>query len=126
MRVLQKRALRIILRADNSTRSNELFRTSNVDPIDLRWKKTNVSLLFKIINLPNMPNYLSSRIQMKSNPYMLRNSISLILLPKPKTDFLKRSYIYASSKIFNSLSLDTRQSCNLNTFRCKINKEIFH
>ena len=70
MRVLQKRALRIVLRADFNTRSNELFRMAKVDPIDLRWKKTNVIFLFKIIHLPNMPNYLSCRIQMKPNQYM--------------------------------------------------------
>ena len=125
MRVLQKRALRIVLRADFNTRSNELFRMAKVSPIDLRWKKTNVIFLFKIIHLPNMPTYISCRIQMKSNNYTLRNSLSQILLPKPKTEFLKRSFIYGGSKIVNSLLPDTRQSCNLNTFRSKISKEIF-
>ena len=43
MRVLQKRALRIVLKCDNNIlRSSELFQTLKVDPIDLRWKNTNV------------------------------------------------------------------------------------
>ena len=75
MRVLQKRALRIVLKCDNSIRSNELFQRLKVDPIDLRWKKTNVILLFKTMHVQDMPIYLSSRIQMKRNPYMLRNSV---------------------------------------------------
>ena len=124
MRVLQKRALRIVLKCDNNIRSNELFQRLKVDPIDLRWKKTNVILLFKTMHVKDMPIYLSSRIQMKRNPYMLRNSVSQIYLPKPKTDFLKRSFIYASSKIFNSLPLDTRQICNIKTFLRKISKDL--
>ena len=49
LRVLQKRALRIVLRSDNNIRSSELFHRLKVDPINLRWKKTNVLLLFKVI-----------------------------------------------------------------------------
>ena len=76
------------------------------------------------MHVQDMPIYLSSRIQMKRNPYMLRNSVSQIYLPKPKTDFLKRSFIYASSKIFNSLPLETRQICNIKTFLRKISKDL--
>ena len=76
------------------------------------------------MHVQDMPIYLSSRIQMKRNPYMLRNSVSEIYLPKPKTEFLKRSFIYASSKIFNSLPLETRQICNIKTFLRKISKDL--
>ena len=124
LHVLQKRALRIVLKSDFSTRSSDLYHMTYVDPIDLRWKKTNVLLLFKAMHLQNMPSYLSSRIQMKSNPYMLRNSISQILLPKPKTGFLKRSFTYTSSKIFNSLPLETRQICDINNFTRSIKKDL--
>ena len=98
----------------------------NVDPIELRWKKTNVMLLFKIMHVQDMPTYLISRIQMKSNPYALRNSLIQIFLPKPKTDFLKRSFSYSSSKIFNSLPPETRQITNMNSFQCKLRKDLSH
>ena len=60
----------------------------------------------------------------ESNLQYLSNSVSQIYLPKPKTDFLKRSFIYASSNIFNSLPLETRQICNIKTFLRKISKDL--
>ena len=78
--------------------------------------------MFKVMHLENIPKYLSCLIQFKSNPYMLRNSCSQILLLKPTTDFLKRSFTYTSSMISNSLPLETKQINNTNDFKRRISK----
>ena len=62
LRVLQKRALRIVLQVDYTVSSDALFQRTNVELIDLRWKKTNLMLMFRIIQNQNIPQYLFSRI----------------------------------------------------------------
>ena len=119
--VLQKRALRIILKTDFSISSDVLFQRSGVVPKTRRWQNVNIILIFKCLhNL--VPNYLSNRISLQNHLYSLRNSLVKIHLPLPKTNFKRNSFIYSSAILFNNLPLHIRQIDVPNTFIRKLNK----
>ena len=115
MRVIQNRAVRILIKASPDKRTHEIYEEAKLSPIDNRWETGNLIMLFKAMN--NLtPSYLSSRIQLQENPYNLRNSCYKITLPKPKTEFMRRTFLYSSSKSFNSLPLPVRNTQQLKTF----------
>ena len=115
LRVLQNRAVRILIKACPDKRTHELYDEAKLSPIDNRWKTGNLIMLFKMLhNLT--PTYLSSRIKLSNNSYNLRNSFNRLQLQKPKTENMRRSFLYSSTKLFNSLSQEIRNITNVNVF----------
>ncbi len=49
--------------------------------------------------------------------YELRDSETDLKLPKPKTNFLKRSFQYSASTLWNDLSTEAKKATNLNEFK---------
>ena len=50
----------------------------------------------------------------------LRNQETDLALPKPKTNFLKRSFKYSASMLWNNLSLDAKRATSLHQFKRSI------
>ena len=100
---LQKRAARIITSSDYSIRSSQVFKTLEWHPIKKLMDKRDLTMMFKI--LKNMaPNYLTTMFRKCDNSnYSLRSNNLKLSLPKPKTDFLKRSFSYRGAIAWNSL-----------------------
>ena len=65
--------------------------------------KRDLTMMFKVLR--NMaPNYLTIMFRKCDNSnYSLRSNNLKLSLPKPKTDFLKRSFSYRGAVAWNSL-----------------------
>ena len=70
------------------TRSNVLYQQSGIQPLQSRWKRINVTLIYKCVH-HIAPEYLSNRVSLQNYEYSLRNTLNKILLPKPKTNYFK-------------------------------------
>ena len=100
---LQKRAAQVIISSDYTIRSSQVFETLQWHPIKNLMDKRNLTMMFKI--LKNMaPNYLTTMFHNCDNSnYSLRSNNLKLSLPKPKTDFLKRSFSYRGAIAWNNL-----------------------
>ena len=94
----QTRAARVLC----DIRSADLIEAYPVIPRRLRAKST---LMYKIVNddpAPNLTNSFARRNTSQTN-YHLRNSATDLTVPKPKREFLKRSFKYSGAMIWNQL-----------------------
>ena len=126
---LQKRAARIITSSDYSIRSHQIFETLQWQPIKTILDKRELLLMFKIIK-GKAPNYLTMLFSNCNNiNYQLRSNNLKISLPKPKTDFLKKSFAYRGAASWNKLPSDILREideCQSSySFRILLNK-LFH
>ena len=67
------------------------------------------------------PAYLRDLFTTRDINYDLRDSEDKLLLPKPRTDYLKRSLSYSGAFLWNNLPHDLRSSSSLNYFKKGIN-----
>ena len=79
-------------------------------------KKQKLKLMFKTLN-DQSPEYLKGLFKPFSTGYSLRNSDNKLALPKPRTDFLKRSFSYSGAHLWNSLPSDVRAIRSYTNFR---------
>ena len=68
------------------------------------------------------PDYLRSRFVYRDNisAYRLRNTENKLVLPQPRTDYLKRRFLYSGAHLWNDLPLDLRKTCSLTDFKSKL------
>ena len=68
------------------------------------------------------PDYLRSRFVYHDNvnAYRLRNTKNKLVLPQPRTDYLKRSFSYSRAQLWNNLPIDLRQAFSLTDFKSKL------
>ena len=125
---LQKRAARIILNADYLTPSHEMFKTLKWMTIYDRIFFHKAILVYKCLNSLS-PNYLSHRLVTTGSVYKkaLRSTTSLnLIVPKPNTEFYKRSFIYSGTVLWNSLPTSMKQSPSLPCFRSRLQRFILN
>ena len=96
---LQNRAGRVILRAAYDVSSEDVLKELGWSDLKTRRAKHKATQMFKI-STGEAPNYLTDRFFKVEarNPYNVRNTELNINLPLPKTDFMKRSFLYAGPK----------------------------
>ena len=56
----------------------------------------------------------------------LRDSETDLKLPKPRTNFLKRSFKYSASALWNNLPIDAKNATTLNEFKRLLSNLPFH
>jgi hypothetical protein len=78
-----------------------------LDKLSLRRKKLKTNLMFKIPK-GHTPSYLQNLFSLRGTRYNFRNSEVKLNLPKPRTNFLKRSPSYSGARLWNSLPQDIR------------------
>ena len=66
------------------------------------------------------PDYMQNMFVPCSSNYTLRNSIGLVNLPMPHTDFLKRSFSYSGAYLWNSLPKNVRKITYLTQFKMEV------
>ena len=100
---LQKRIIRIIANK-RVTDINVLFRRYRVMSVYNRVKFQTAMLVFKCLN-KIVPNYLQDSIQVSglNHHYNLRSSGFNLMVPKPKTEMLRKCFSYAGPVTWNSL-----------------------
>ena len=118
---IQNRAGRIILRVNpySHTSTSQIHSGLGWQMLHERQTIHLVLLTYKILN--NMtPEYLKDMFHFKSSPYSLRNQNTLSL-PKPNTNYCKRTFVYRASSEYNKLPLDLRQIPAFTTFKSNLN-----
>ena len=119
---LQNRAARIMTGANYVVRSADLLRGMSRKNLNDRHKmnKMNKSvLMFKILNNHSAPNLKNKFIARETNlrNYNLRNADVNLSVPKPRTDYLKKSLGYSGAVLWNSLPMHAKRTESLNVFK---------
>jgi hypothetical protein len=89
--------------------------------ISLRRKKFKAGLMFKTLE-GDTPTYLQNLFSVHGSEYNLRNFENKLNLPKPRTNYLKRSFQYSGVVLWNSLPENIRMLQSFAQFRKAVNK----
>jgi hypothetical protein len=78
--------------------------------------------MYKILNENCSPCLRESFVRLRelNRGHNLRNQETDLALPKPKTNFLKRSFKYSASTMWNNLPLDAKRATSLSQFKRSI------
>ena len=95
---LQNRAARVITKLPLDTNSNHLLTTLNWKRLSIRQKKQKALMMYKTMN-EHAPDYLQRLFTQYYSNYNLRNSEGKLALPKPRTNYLKRSFSYSGATL---------------------------
>ena len=122
---LQNRAARNILNMSNDVNHSIALRTLGWEPLKNERKKAKAKIMNKVLNkmgpksLANIFSYKSEKIN-----YDLRDISSGFNLPKPRTNYMKNSFMYDGASLWNSIPKEIRESKTLSSFRNKITAHI--
>ena len=84
-------------------------------------KITKAKMMYKLLNNigpQSLTNLFTYKGEMTT--YNLRNISSSLCLPKPRTNNLKKSFMYDGSFLWNSIPKEIKESKSLSSFRTKI------
>ena len=76
--------------------------------------------MFKSMN-EQAPAYLQNLFHERRTNYDLRNSFHKLTLPRPHTNYLKRSFSYSSALLWNSLPENVRAINSVKKFKEQVN-----
>ena len=95
----------------------------HLDNLCLRRKKIKAGIMFKILNgdAPSYLQLLQNRFSVHGSGYNLRNSEIKLNLPKPRTNYLKRSLCYSRALLWNNLPQNIRMLRSLPLFKNSLN-----
>ena len=113
---LQNRAARVITKSQYDASSSDIFSKLGWDNLLTRRKKHNSILLFKTIN-DLTQFYLHELFESRSTGYKLRNSEHTLFVPKPRTNYGKRSFSYSGAVLWDELPKNVRTTCSLSQFK---------
>ena len=119
----QNLAARVILKANYGTSSSLLLDILKWDKLVIRRKKHKAIMMFKSLN-EQAPVYLQNLFHERSTDYDLRNSFHKLTLPRPRTNYLKRSFSYSGALLWNSLPENVREIKSVRKFKEQI-KHVF-
>ena len=91
------------------------------EPLHIIRKKAKARIMYKTLNKLG-PVSLSSLFTYKNEitNYKLRNVSSGLCLPKPRTNSMKKSFMYNGAKLWNSIPNEIRESKSLSCFQRKL------
>ena len=96
---LQRRAARVITGQTYDVRSTQILGDLSWIPIEDTLKRREIIMSFKALT-DRLPTYLQELfVKCNNDNYYLRSNNSKLALPKPKTNFLKRSFSYRVARI---------------------------
>ena len=117
---LQKRAARVITGDTYDVRSMQTLDSLNWLLLEELLKQQVVIMTFKILT-GRSPQYLEKLFSISQNDnYNLRSNQTKLKLPKPKTNFLKRSFSSRAAKSWNELPSGTTDITTIFQF-CRLN-----
>ncbi len=100
---LQKRAARIITSSNYDVRSSDILNRLQWQPIKSTLNQREEVMVFKALRKMT-PTYISDLFHTCHNDtYTLRSNDRKLYLPKPKTNFLKKSFLYRGATAWNNL-----------------------
>ena len=119
LQVVQNRAARILTGARFDTNSADVLESLQWTTLDVRRDRLKSVLLYKILNEQSAPSLRQAFVKNKdlNRDYDLRSNDNDLALPKPKTNFLKRSFRYSAAKLWNSLPSEVKEASSLYQFK---------
>ena len=93
------------------------------DNLCTRRKKQKLKLTFKTLNDQSL-EYLKGLFKPLSTDYGLRNSDNKLVLPKPRINFLKRSFCYSGAHLWHSLPSNVRAIRSFTNFRSETDHQL--
>ena len=124
---LQNRAARIIINFKNESGQSLLARNSlGWITLEERRAQMKARLVYKSIN-KLAPQRLSNFFQNSNTmyDYDLRGSSTRLCLPKPRTEYLKKSFSYNGAHVWNQIPEDIRTSASYISFCEKLSSSTF-
>ena len=127
LQILQNRAGKIILEVPYDTRTQKVLTDLNWFYMTERLFYHRCILMFKCLN-GLAPAYLSDVFSFNSHAYNTRSATRRNLrLPKCKSMTGQKAFHYLGAKLWNTLSIDTRNCTTIGAFKSKLKSEIlFH
>ena len=119
---LQKRAARIILKADIMTSSKHMFTVLNWLPFDKRVDYHTCIMVYKALN-KQTPEYISQLLVKTSDTHSLNlrsNSNDDLRIPRSYTQYFDKSFSVCGPKLWNNLPADVKLSKTLEIFKRKL------
>lgn len=113
---LQNRAARVITKSSYETSTDLMLEKLNWDRLSTIRKNHKATLMFKILS-NQTPEYLQELFVPRIGTHNLRDSENKLWLPKPRTDYLKRSISYSGAFLWNSLPTELRSTTSLSAFK---------
>ena len=117
------RGFRVITKCDYYSSATALRGKLGWDNLHTRRKKEKLKLMFKTLNDEPL-EYLKCLFKPFSANYGLKNSENKLALPKPRSDFLKRSFCYVGAHSWNSLPSNVRAITFFINLRYEINRQL--
>ena len=113
---LQNPAIRVITKSNYDTSSRFLLTSLGWDNLSVTRAQQKANLMYKCIN--NLaPAYLCNLFAPRTPNYYFRNAKKKLILPKPRTDYLNRSFSYSGALLWNNLPEEMRTSNFLGLFK---------
>ena len=123
---LQKRAARIILKADNTTPSVEMFQKLGWMAVSQRINYDKAVLTYKALN--NLtPAYISDLLTptaIACNRNLRSTGNGSLMLPKTKTSLYTGSFTFSAPKLWSTFPTSVKQAPSLNTFKRVVKEHI--
>ena len=114
----QNRAARITASAGYEIRSADVLQSLEWDNLESRRKLTKAAHVCKILNdhsSPNLKEFLIKR-NISQTTYDPRNAQNDLAVPKPRRDFLKKSFRCSGAKLWNDLPGETKETLSICSF----------
>ena len=121
---LQKRAARIILKADFMTPYKQLFKDLNWLAFPKRVQYHTCLMVYKGIN-GLAPEYISSMLSYVSEQHERHTrsiALDLLHIPRSHSSFFGRAFSVQGPKLWNSLLADIRNSTSVNRFESALKR----
>ncbi len=91
------------------------------EPLEIERIKTKAKLVFKLLNKMGSKSLADLFIYKNEiTNYELRSIASFLCLPQPRTNSMKRSFMYDWASVWNSLPKEIRESKSFPCFKNKI------
>ena len=113
---LQNRAARAITERSYETSSNNILDWLNWQKLHTIRKKHKAIVMYKTLN-GTVSRYLQEIFTSRVSSYELSDFENKLFVPKPRTDYLKRSFGYSGAVLWNSLPSELRSPQSLASFK---------
>ena len=118
----KNRAGRVITGSSYDVRSADVLNNLKWKTLETRHFHTKATLMDKILNDLSSPQLSISFVNPNDTNinYNLRNKETDLALPRPYTNFLKRSFMYSGAMLWNNLSYEAKTAQLLSDFKHKL------
>ncbi len=122
LQVLQNSAARVITGARFDVNSINVLEDLQWSTLDVRRHIYRYKMMYKILNEQSAPSLREKFIKNKdlNREHNLRSNDTDLALPKPKTNYLKRSFRYSGAMLWNSLPSEAKKASSLYQFKCSM------